>query len=121
MKKKRFIIIGAIIIAVASMALIAYQEIEEERTALQAVATNKISIQGYTFMPEVIKVQVNTSVTWINNDAVEHTLNSYDGSMAGSHFIPKGQTYSHTFTTPGKYEYHSTFYPNMTGMVEVNE
>ncbi len=79
---------------------------------------NEIWIQGMAFEPNTITVAAGTTITWINKDAVNHTVTSNTG-LFDSGMIPKDGTYQHTFSTAGTYPYHCTIHSSMTGTVVV--
>jgi plastocyanin len=72
------------------------------------------------FTPDTIRVVigVNNTVTWVNNDNIDHTATSETG-LFNSEIIPPGGSYSYTFTTPGNYTYGCEFHPLMKGTVVV--
>jgi len=87
------------------------------------VAINSGSAYNTTsiyFSPQTITVVIglNNTVIWTNDDSAEHTVTATDGSF-GSGYIEPGQTYIHTFTTPGTYTYYCTIHPWMRGTVIV--
>jgi plastocyanin len=82
-------------------------------------ATNKVSIRNYMFMPETIKVKVSTTVTWTNDDQVDHSVTINSGSGPSSSLFGKSQTYAYTFTKAGTYTYHCDVHPQMHGTVIV--
>ncbi len=61
----------------------------------------------YSFMPKTLKVAPGDSVTWAFSGTSEHTSTSVKGQAESwsSGLQSAGGTYSHTFTTPGKYQY----------------
>ena len=65
-----------------------------------------------------VVIGVNNTVTWMNNDAVPHTVTS-DTGVFDSGAISQGGTFSYTFTTPGTYNYHCSYHPWMHGTVIV--
>jgi nitrite reductase (NO-forming) len=79
------------------------------------------------YTPGVISVSAGTTVTWINNDSVFHTITSgpTNGTVAtpdglfDSGQVQPGETYEHTFDEPGTFDYHCTPHPWMKGQVEV--
>ena len=78
------------------------------------------------FSPANLTITVETTVQWINQGAVFHTSTSYDTTLSGSYFwnsgiIQRGQSYNHTFTTTGTYNYFCAVHPTtMFGQVVVN-
>jgi nitrite reductase (NO-forming) len=72
-------------------------------------------------------VCVGTTVTWINNDSVFHTItsgtsNGTIGSPNGdfdSGEVQSGETYERIFDVAGTFDYFCTPHPWMAGQVEV--
>jgi plastocyanin len=66
------------------------------------------------FSPSIIQVPVGSTVTWQNNDKVDHTTTSgqptdnVTGTIWDSSLIAPGKTYSFTFQNAG--DYHSLLY-----------
>lgn len=52
----------------------------------------------------VLTVKAGTTVSWVNQDDQQHTVTAVDGSF-DSGFLTQGEVFSHTFDTPGEYEY----------------
>ena len=81
---------------------------------------NQVFIQGMAFNPSSVTVSVNTSITWINKDAVNHTVTS-DTGLFDSGTLATNGTYSYNFTTAGTYSYHCKVHPSMTATIIVTE
>lgn len=69
-----------------------------------------VRIRGMRFEPHEIEVAVGETVTWVNEDAVTHTVTSGTGATPtsaplASSFLPRGGTYQFTFDELGEYEY----------------
>jgi len=82
-------------------------------------AVTDVRMVNFAFAPANIIVDVGTTVTWTNDDAVPHTVTSDDGGELNSELLNPGDTFSHAFDTPGAYAYHCTPHPNMLGLVTV--
>jgi nitrite reductase (NO-forming) len=66
-----------------------------------------------------LTVPLGATVTWTDDDpGVPHTVTAVDGSF-DSGLIQSGASYSHTFTSPGVFEYFCTLHPWMRAKVEV--
>ena len=65
-----------------------------------------------------VVIGVNNTVTWTNRDFSVHTVTSDSGGF-DSGLLNSGDSWTHTFTTPGTYAYHCTIHPFMTGTVVV--
>ena len=87
--------------------------------ARSAPATDaEVDIDQFTFLPQRITVKAGTTVTWINEDDVPHTIVS-SSKVFKSKALDTADKFSFTFTTPGTYEYFCSVHPHMTGAVVV--
>ena len=87
--------------------------------ARSAPATDaEVDIDQFTFLPQRLTVKAGTTVTWINEDDVPHTIAS-SGKIFKSKALDTADKFSFTFTTPGTYEYFCSLHPHMTGAVVV--
>ena len=89
--------------------------------ATKAVATNTVSIQNYTFSPQVITVQKDRTVIWTNNDSTVHTIIFDDAAIPNSGPLNMGAGFSLAFDHAGTFTYHSLAYPDATGTVIVTD
>ena len=87
--------------------------------ARSAPATDaEVAIDQFTFLPQRITVKAGTTVTWINEDDVPHTIVS-SSKVFKSKALDTADKFSFTFTTPGTYDYFCSVHPHMTGAVVV--
>ena len=77
-----------------------------------------MDIDQFTFLPQRITVKAGTTVTWINEDDVPHTIVS-SSKVFKSKALDTADKFSFTFTTPGTYDYFCSLHPHMTGAVVV--
>ncbi len=70
------------------------------------------------FSANVLTVPVGTTVRWTNADSTMHTVTAVDGSFDSGYFGEDG-SWSHTFDTPGEYEYFCIPHPWMRAKVIV--
>lgn len=84
----------------------------------KALAASAVSIKGFAFVPKSLTVVAGTTVTWTNNDAVNHTATS-DAGVWDSGVILPGKSYSYTFKTTGMFPYHCKIHKSMKGTVLV--
>ncbi|MGH3833510.1 MAG: cupredoxin domain-containing protein [Pseudonocardiaceae bacterium] len=82
------------------------------------VATNAVSILNFAFSPATVTIKAGTTVTWTNQDQDAHTVSAMSGAFHSA-TLNTGQSYSHTFTTPGRFDYLCTIHPFMLGTVVV--
>jgi plastocyanin len=80
----------------------------------------KASIKSLAFQPNRIEITAGTTVTWTNNDPLDHSVTAVDRSF-DSGLIHSGRSWSHTFTTPGTYQFFCQPHPFMKGVVIVKE
>jgi len=90
-----------------------------------------------TFKPGTLQIQAGETVTWVNQSVIAHTATAdpEKATMASSVSLPQGaerfdsgmldqgESYSHTFTQPGRYHYFCIPHDgaNMYGVIEVQE
>lgn len=109
---------GAILAATASAGCSAIGESD---------GVNRVSMtEDFEFDPKRFTISVDTAVRWTNDSKVGHTVTAYDGRIpsdaayfasggfksetaarndVSGGMIASGDTYEHTFETPGTYEY----------------
>lgn len=91
-----------------------------------AGAQHQVSVLNFNFSPQNLTIQVGESVTWSNNSGV-HNVNGSQTTFSNnpeSFFSGNaafGWTFSHTFNTPGTYNYRCDPHVglNMTGTITV--
>lgn len=83
-----------------------------------APANVKISIDNFSFGAMRVTVPVGTTVTWINNDDIPHTVRAVNG-LFHSKPLDTIDTYSFTFIKAGVYDYFCSIHPQMTAQVVV--
>jgi plastocyanin len=85
--------------------------------SLQAADT-EVNIHNFTFAPQRTTVKAGTTVTWINDDDIPHTVAS-SSKLFKSKPLDTEDKFSFTFTIPGSYEYFCSIHPHMTGAIVV--
>ena len=88
-------------------------EVDAEPGALAIV---KVSMRNMQFSPKTLRVKKGTVVEWNNDDLVPHTATS---SSFDSGSLGRGQSWQHTFTTAGRFQYTCTLHPLMKGTIIV--
>lgn len=84
-----------------------------------------VAIINFAFSPATITVSQGATVTWTNQDSTDHQIindatgSNAEGAIFKSNPLPKGSSYSFTFTTPGTYPYHCSIHPSMKGTITV--
>ena len=66
-----------------------------------------VHMAGFKYVPETLEVAVGSTVTWVNDDEVYHTVTSdiASGPLKSSNML-KGATFAFTFTAEGTFDYH---------------
>jgi plastocyanin len=93
--------------------------VEETAPAAQESATPKthgLSIKGFNYEPQTIKISKGDSVTWTNLDTAPHTAT---GQNFNTGTLSKNQKKTITFDTTGTYDYTCTIHPSMKGTIVV--
>ena len=88
---------------------------------------NEVVIKNLRFNPKMLTVSAGTTVTWKNEDQTAHTVtsDSIDSTSAPaaakfqSKILNPGDSFTHTFDTPGSYKYHCDIHPYLKGEVVV--
>ena len=72
-------------------------------------------MQGITFVPSTLTVKVEDTVTWTNDDSMNHTVTSGSpgnkGTPLNSGNIANSGIFQFTFDTPGTYVYFCEIHP----------
>lgn len=96
---------------------------ESEGEAMGEAA--EVLVVDTNYQLEVVNIPVGTTVTWVYNGALPHTVTADDGSF-DSGTLGTGQTFSHTFDQAGSFPYFCRFHggaggSGMSGIVNVTE
>lgn len=89
--------------------------------ATQAAAGTEANatIDNFTFTPQRMTVKAGTTVTWINQDDIPHTVVATDKKTFKSGALDTDDKFTFTFTTAGTYDYFCSLHPHMTGTIVV--
>ena len=106
--------------AVTAIVLIGFGWYWADKYETTAVASepSSVTIADFTFSPEAFTVSEGATVTWTNNDGVDHSIVASNQSFSSSP-LDRGATFQFTFETPGDYPYACGIHPEMTGTVTV--
>src|SRR5947199_9864787 len=100
----------ALILAVTTLALVL--------AAPASSATVTVSIKRTGFVPKSITINQDDSVTWTNNDTIDHQVVANGGQFASAVLAP-GKSYTHPFHSGGTFHYHDALHPGLKGTVVV--
>jgi len=68
-------------------------------------SSSAVEIHNFTFTPQTLTVKAGTTVTWTNKDDTPHGIASANNAFTRSKAMDTDDSYSHTFNTPGTYQY----------------
>jgi plastocyanin len=93
-------------------------------TTSVSIVSGASTLTTDAFSPNPIQVSVGSTVTWTNNDAQAHTVNSGDSptqsGLFDSPIMAPQATFEYTFTEAGEVPYFCILHPNMVGTVSVS-
>ena len=122
-------LVVAVVIALGSLGVILFTGDETASTSSSSSAATSgegaggatmVSIKDFAFDPDPIEVDAGTKIEWVNDDSVNHTATSDDGSAFDTGNLGSGQTSKAvTLDKPGTYTYVCEVHPYMHGTVEV--
>jgi plastocyanin len=81
-------------------------------------ATVTVSIKRAGFTPKTVNINQDDSVTWTNNDTINHQVVANNGNYA-SPILGPGKSWTHAFHSGGTFRYHDSLHPGLTGSVVV--
>ena len=116
------VIILALVVLVALLMFLPSNNVDmvkENTLPKTELSGSVITIVNFAFSPATITIESGTTVTWINEDSVGHTVTSDSGSELDSPLLKKSEVYTHTFNTPGTYQYYCAPHPAMKGTIIV--
>jgi plastocyanin len=85
----------------------------------EKVSTKEITIDNFSFGPQMLTVPAGTQVTWVNHDDIPHTVVSEDLITFRSRALDTDEKFSFTFSKAGTYTYFCSIHPKMTAKVVV--
>jgi len=87
--------------------------------AAPETAAGEVAMKGIRFQPAEITVKVGDTVTWKNEDPVDHNAVATSGADFKSELFGEGETFEYTTEAAGTIEYECTIHPGMTGKITV--
>lgn len=81
--------------------------------------THDVRIQGSQFIPAALVIKVGDTVRWTNEDSIQHTATSDDGTTFDSGTLSEDDTFSFQFLQQGTWDYYCKIHPGMTGSITV--
>jgi plastocyanin len=94
-----------------------------ESLSPQTQLGSNVTIKLFQYQPGRIEVIAGTTVTWMNEDEIFHTVTAAEPGTKGGGFDAtldgKGKSFSFTFSQPGTYSYYCERHEHMRGEIEV--
>jgi plastocyanin len=131
---KGFGVLAAAVV-LASTPVLGHEEcddVDQDKTAMaeraDGLATESpgaanVTIKLFQYQPGRIQVKAGTTVTWLNEDEIFHTVTAVAREGKGGGFDAplegKGKSFSFTFSQPGVYSYYCDRHEHMRGEIEV--
>ena len=84
--------------------------------AAPAGGASSVAIAEFAFDAPALEVAKGTTVTWTNDDGVDHNVQAKDKSFA-SDTMGQGDTFEYTFDTDGDFAYICGIHPYMAGTI----
>jgi plastocyanin len=101
---------GAVVLAFATTYLV--------NSAKAAPPETTVSIDNFTFKPNVLTIKPGTTVTFVNHDDIPHSIVDSVGKFK-SKVLDTDESFKMTFDTVGDVGYFCGLHPHMTGRIVV--
>jgi plastocyanin len=111
-------VLRALRLTVLFAALTSAPCLAEDANSAGAGPVATVSMDHNTFIPGEITVVPGTTVTWVNKEAMPHTVVDLNKGFR-SKTLATDASFSFTFATAGDYDYLCSIHPNMKGKVIV--
>jgi plastocyanin len=86
--------------------------------------SQEIGLSASTFSPRDVILPVGSSVTWVNQTSITHTISPNDPAQTGAWTDEtiggQGTEFDHTFATAGTFDYVCKLHSGMNGVVRVH-
>jgi len=79
-----------------------------------------VSINNMSFGSSPLTVRAGTTVIWVNDDDMSHTVTSDNGTFS-SGTLRTDESFRYKFNTAGNYPYHCNLHAGMRASVTVNQ
>jgi plastocyanin len=115
--------ISKLIVATAMLGALGWISASNPRFGASAQGAAKsqevvVKIDNFSYMPHDLTVGAGTTIIWVNNDDIPHTVVSTT-DLFKSKALDTDDKFSFTFDKPGTYEYFCSIHPKMTAKVIV--
>ena len=104
--------------AMLAMAALAMSAVTHEAKAGPPPQTAVVRISNFTFAQQALAVRPGTTVTWVNDDDIPHTVVASNQAFR-SKVLDTGDRFSFRFAKAGQFAYFCSLHPHMTGTIIV--
>ena len=88
-------------------------------SAVIAAGSETIDISNFAYSPASVTVRVGTTITFTNEESVEHTATSNIEGLFATGTLDKGQSVRLKMNKVGTFSYHCSFHAFMHGTIKV--
>ena len=85
----------------------------------KAPRRHRLQQKGMTFLPHVLAISVRDSVTFLNDDGVDHNVFSSEAEAYNLGVFSKGESREHVFAKAGVYTQQCSMHPEMLAYIFV--
>src|ERR1700733_940166 len=112
--------ISKLILTAAMLGILGWTSAGNARFVASAAKSQEVvvKIDNFSYMPHDIAVTAGTTIIWVNNDDIPHTVVSTTDAFK-SKALDTDNKFSFKFDKPGTYEYFCSIHPKMTAKVIV--
>jgi plastocyanin len=79
----------------------------------------QVAMKDIAFTPKAVTAKVGQTITWVNDDKLDHNVTADSGAGFKSRAFGSGGRFSYTPTKPGIIRYECTLHPGMNGTITV--
>ncbi len=108
----------AAVVAAAALAL-SHGSGPSTTSAAPAAGGETIEISNFAYSPASVTVKVGTTITFKNEESVEHTATSNTEGLFDTGTLGKGQSVRVKMNKVGTFSYHCSFHAFMHGTIKV--
>jgi plastocyanin len=105
------------VLIVVSALLVTVAACGGDDSSSSSAKPGEVIVKDNVFSPKKTTIAPGDTVTWKFEGASAHNV-TFDGFNSK---LMKTGTYTHTFDSAGKFDYHCTIHTGMTGSVEVSD
>ncbi len=87
---------------------------------MPAAESVTVRINGMRFEPANLTIKPGTTVTWVQDSTMPHSISGKSGGLR-SNTLNRGQQFSYTFDQTGRFDYVCGLHPSMNGSIVVEE